>query len=45
MGLWRCNSLVTDILTSSITSGGLPLVGGGVIGFAVGYPLKKIAKA
>jgi len=44
MGLWRCNSLVTDILTSSITSGGL-LVGGGVIGFAVGYPLKKIAKA
>jgi len=31
-------------LTSSIISGGVPLVGGGLIGFAVGYALKKIAK-
>jgi len=36
--------LVADILTSSITSSGVPLVGGGLIGFAVGYALKKIAK-
>ena len=36
--------MVADILTSSITSSGVPLVGGGLIGFAVGYALKKIAK-
>jgi uncharacterized membrane protein (Fun14 family) len=36
--------LVADILTSSITSGGVPLVGGATIGFAAGYFLKKIGK-
>jgi uncharacterized membrane protein (Fun14 family) len=32
--------MVADVITSS----GIPLMGGGVIGFAVGYALKKIAK-
>ena len=32
--------MVTDALISS----GIPLAGGGVIGFAVGYALKKIIK-
>jgi uncharacterized membrane protein (Fun14 family) len=38
--------MVTDLLTNSITSGGggLPLIGGGVIGFGAGYILKKFAK-
>jgi len=31
-------------LTSSIISGGVPLADGGLIGFAVGYALEKIAK-
>ena len=37
--------MVTDHLANSIASGGgLPLIGGGVIGFGIGYILKKIAK-
>jgi uncharacterized membrane protein (Fun14 family) len=33
--------MVTDLLGGG---GGLPLIGGGVIGFGAGYILKKIAK-
>jgi uncharacterized membrane protein (Fun14 family) len=38
--------MVTDLLANSIASGGggLPLIGGGVIGFGAGYILRKIAK-
>jgi uncharacterized membrane protein (Fun14 family) len=38
--------MVTDLLAfvASGGGGGLPLIGGGVIGFGAGYILKKIAK-
>ena len=37
--------MVTDLLAFVASGGGgLPLIGGGVIGFGAGYILKKIAK-
>jgi uncharacterized membrane protein (Fun14 family) len=42
--LSRRQLTVTDIITSATSSGAMPVAGGGILGFAMGYFCKKLVK-